>query len=94
VIDAKFAKPLDEAAILKYAEAGRTIVTVEEAVVAGGFGSAVRELLDRDGKFGVRFLSIGLPVEPYTLGKTAEIKKLLGLDADGLTARIRAFYKS
>jgi 1-deoxy-D-xylulose-5-phosphate synthase len=91
VVDAKFAKPLDEAAILKYADAGRTIVTAEEAVVAGGFGSAVRELLDRNGRFGVKFLSIGLPVEPYMMGKSGEIRKLLRLDADGLAARIREF---
>jgi len=93
VVDAKFAKPLDEEAILRYAGPGRTIVTAEEGVTAGGFGSAVRELLDRNGRFGVRFLTIGLPVEPYPLGKQGEIRKLLGLDADGLAARLREFYK-
>ncbi len=93
VIDAKFALPLDEEAILKYADEGRTIVTAEEAVAVGGFGSGVRELLDRNGRFGVRFLSVGLPVEPYMMGKQAEIRKLLRLDADGLTERILTFYK-
>jgi len=92
VVDAKFAKPLDEAAILKYAEAGRTIVTAEEAVVVGGFGGAVRELLDRNKRFGVRFLSLGLPVEVYPMGKAAQIKKALRLDVDGLAAQIREFY--
>jgi 1-deoxy-D-xylulose-5-phosphate synthase len=93
VVDAKFAKPLDEAVLLKYAEAGRTIVTAEEAAVVGGFGSAVRELLDRNGRFGVKFLTIGLPVEPYPMGKQAEIRKLLRLDVDGLAARILEFYR-
>jgi 1-deoxy-D-xylulose-5-phosphate synthase len=92
VVDAKFAKPLDEAAILKYAAAGRTIVTAEEAVVVGGFGSAVRELLDRNRRFDVRFLSLGLPVKVYPMGKAAQIRKALRLDADGLAAQIREFY--
>ena len=49
--------------------------------MVGGFGSAVREVLDRHGRFGVKFLSLGLPVEVYPMGKTAQIKKALRLDA-------------
>ena len=92
VVDAKFAKPLDEEMILRYAGEGRTIVTVEEGVSAGGFGSAVREFLDARGLFCARFLEIGLPVEPYPLGKTSQIKKSLHLDAEGLAARLREFF--
>jgi 1-deoxy-D-xylulose-5-phosphate synthase len=92
VVDAKFAKPLDEAVLLKYAGTGRTIVTAEEAVVVGGFGSAVRELLDRNRRFDVKFLSLGLPVKVYPMGKAAQIRKALRLDADGLAAQIREFY--
>ncbi|MBM3298055.1 MAG: 1-deoxy-D-xylulose-5-phosphate synthase [Candidatus Aminicenantes bacterium] len=93
VVNARFVKPLDEEMVLRFAEDGRTIITAEEGVVAGGFGSAVRELLDREKRFGVRFLSIGLPLEIYPLGKAEEIKKLYGLDADGLAAQIRSFFK-
>ncbi len=91
VINARFAKPLDEEAILSYAQKGNAIITVEEGVVSGGFGSAVRELLDRERRFDVRFLAIGLPAEVYPLGKADEIKKMLGLDTPGLAARIRRF---
>jgi 1-deoxy-D-xylulose-5-phosphate synthase len=94
VVNARFVKPLDEEMILRFAEDGNTIITVEEGVVTAGFGSAVRELLDRERKFGVRFKSIGLPLEIYPLGKSDQIKKLYGLDADGLAAQIRAFYKA
>jgi 1-deoxy-D-xylulose-5-phosphate synthase len=92
VVDAKFAKPLDEEMILRFSGAGRTIITAEEGVAAGGFGSAVREFLDARKIFGLRFLEIGLPVEPYPLGKTAQIKKLLRIDAPGIAARIREFF--
>jgi 1-deoxy-D-xylulose-5-phosphate synthase len=94
VVNARFVKPLDEEMILRFAEDGNTIITVEEGVVTAGFGSAVRELLDRERKFGVRFKSIGLPLEIYPVGKSDQIKKLYGLDADGLAAQIRAFYKA
>ena len=93
VINARFAKPLDEAAILPYAQAGNAVITVEEGVVSGGFGSAVRELLDRERRFDVRFLAIGLPAEVYPLGKADEIRRIYGLDPAGLAGRIRRFFK-
>ena len=93
VINARFAKPLDEEAILPYAQKGNAIITVEEGVVNGGFGSAVRELLDREQRFDIRFLAIGLPAEIYPLGKADEIRKMFGLDAAGLAGRIRRFLR-
>ncbi|MEE9502708.1 MAG: 1-deoxy-D-xylulose-5-phosphate synthase [Candidatus Aminicenantaceae bacterium] len=92
VVNARFAKPLDEDLILSYARSGSVILTVEEGVTAGGFGSAVRELLDRKKIFDVRFKSIGLPDEIYPLGKADQIKKMFKLDPDGLAQQIRQFY--
>jgi 1-deoxy-D-xylulose-5-phosphate synthase len=93
VVDARFAKPLDEKVLLQYAKAGRAVVTVEEGVVAGGFGSAVRELLDRHGVYGVKFKAIGLPLEIYPLGKAAQIRKRFRLDPEGLAGQIREFLR-
>ncbi len=94
VADARFAKPLDEELLLRYAQPGRTIITAEEGVVAGGMGSAVREALDRAKRFEVRFLAIGLPLEIYPLGKGDEIRRACGLDVAGLVERIKSFYAS
>jgi 1-deoxy-D-xylulose-5-phosphate synthase len=91
VVNARFVKPLDRDMILRFAGPGRTVVTLEDGIVEGGAGSAVRELLDREGRFGVRFKSIGLPVGPYLLGKTEEIRAALGLDVPGLVRAIRGF---
>jgi len=91
VINARFARPLDEEAILPYAQKGNAVITVEEGVVSGGFGSAVRELLDRERRFDLRFLAVGLPPEVYPLGKADEIREAYGLDAAGLADRIRRF---
>jgi 1-deoxy-D-xylulose-5-phosphate synthase len=93
VVNARFAKPLDEEAILPYAKSGNAVITVEEGVVSGGFGSAVRELLDRERRFDIRFLSIGLPPEVYPLGKADEIRKIYGLDSAGMAGRIRRFFR-
>jgi 1-deoxy-D-xylulose-5-phosphate synthase len=87
VVNARFAKPLDEEMILRFAHKGNAIITAEEGVLAGGFGSAVRELLDREKKFDVRFKSIGIPLEVYPVGKADQIKREFGLDADGLAAQ-------
>jgi 1-deoxy-D-xylulose-5-phosphate synthase len=92
VVNARFAKPLDEELILSYADSGNVVITVEEGVTSGGFGSAVRELLDRKKIFDVRFKSIGLPDEIYPLGKTDQVKKMFKLDPDGLAQQIRQFY--
>jgi len=94
VVNARFAKPLDEEMILRFAKPGRFIITVEEGVTAGGFGSAVREVLDRGKKFDVYFKSIGLPLEIYPLGKVDQIKKLYDLDVEGLVKQIKEFYES
>ncbi len=92
VVNARFAKPLDEELILSYAGSGNIVITVEEGVTAGGFGSAVRELLDRKKIFDVRFKSIGLPDKIYPTGKTDQVKKMFKLDPDGLAQQIRQFY--
>jgi 1-deoxy-D-xylulose-5-phosphate synthase len=92
VVNVRFVKPLDELLILRFARRGRTIITVEEGVVDGGFGSAVRELLDREKKFSIRFKSIGLPLEVFPLGKADQIKKKYKLDSEGLLHQIRGTF--
>lgn len=91
VVNARFAKPLDEEMILRYARPGRMIVTAEEGVIEGGFGSAVREFLDSRNLFDIRFKRIGLPVEIYPVGKVDQIKARYRLDVPGLVDQIRKF---
>ncbi len=92
VVNARFAKPLDEEVILRFAKKGAVIITAEEGVTAGGFGSGVRELLDREKRFDIKFRSIGLPLEIYPLGKVEPIKKKYLLDEKGLFKQIKEFY--
>ena len=92
VINARFARPLDENLIIEQARQAKTIFTLEEGIIEGGFGSAVRELLDRHGLYQARFKSFGLPTALYPLGKPDEIRKLLRLDVDSLVEDISRFY--
>jgi len=92
VANARFAKPLDEEMILGFARKADVIITAEEGVIAGGMGSAVREVLDREEKFRIRFKRIGIPLEIYPLGDASEIKKRLLLDEEGIVRQIREFY--
>ncbi|RYD04430.1 hypothetical protein N752_13735 [Desulforamulus aquiferis] len=61
VINARFIKPLDQELIIKYAKVIKNIVTIEEHVLMGGFGSAVIELLESEGINDVAIKCIGLP---------------------------------
>lgn len=85
VVDARFVKPIDENTVLACAARG-PIVTVEENVLAGGFGSAIVELLqDR----GVRYPAVrrlGLADRFFEHGDTLVLRGEAGLDAVGIAA--------
>ena len=94
VMNARYASPLDEEMILGFAERGSAVITAEEGVVAGGFGSAVREFLDTMNIFNIKFKRIGIPKKIYPAGKVEQIKKMFGLDPDGIVGHIESLYKS
>ncbi|MEO8438296.1 MAG: 1-deoxy-D-xylulose-5-phosphate synthase, partial [Chloroflexota bacterium] len=95
VINARFAKPLDRELILGAARGKRLVVTLEESVVAGGFGSAVLELLEEarltDPAYRELALKIvGLPGERFIdHGAVADLRRLVRIDAPGIEAQIR-----
>ena len=86
-------KPIDEEAIRKAAAETRRIITLEEHSVAGGFGSAVAEVLAESG-VNARFLRIGFPpVFAHEVGNQDYIKKCYGLDVDSVVERLREFLR-
>jgi 1-deoxy-D-xylulose-5-phosphate synthase len=91
VVNARFVKPLDSQLLLALARTKRLIVTVEEAYLAGGFGSAVAELLEENGLLDrVRVVRMGVPDRIITHGDPKLLLAKYGLDADGIYTRIRA----
>lgn len=91
VINARFAKPLDEELILKITKKTGRVVTIEEHALLGGFGSAVLECLDAHRLTGVKTLRIGLPDKFIEHGSQKILRRKYGLDADGITASVKEF---
>jgi 1-deoxy-D-xylulose-5-phosphate synthase len=95
VVNARFAKPLDRQLILGQARGKRLVLTFEESVVTGGFGSAVLETIEEARltdpalrQTSVRIL--GIPADRFVdHGSVADLRRLLRLDAPGLEAQVR-----
>ncbi|SEO77894.1 1-deoxy-D-xylulose-5-phosphate synthase [Propionispora vibrioides] len=92
VVNARFVKPLDRSVIHLLAETG-PLITVEENVLAGGFGSAVLECLSDQGLAGSRVLRLGLPDEFIEHGAHALLLKKYGLDANGIARQTAGFLR-
>ncbi len=90
VVNARWAKPLDEAMILRLARNTRRIVTVEDHAVAGGFGSAVLELLEQHGLRDVDTRLIGLPDTFVEHGAPTILKELYGLSSSHIKDVVRS----
>jgi 1-deoxy-D-xylulose-5-phosphate synthase len=89
VADARFAKPLDGELIERLAAEHDLIVTVEENVLAGGFGSGVLEhLADNDLLGATRVLRVGLPDRFVTHGKPALLREEVGLTPEAVADRV------
>lgn len=95
VVDARFAKPLDRQLILDSARGKRLVVTFEESVTTGGFGSGVLELLEEarmaDPAYRDTIVRIvGIPGDRFVdHGSVADLRRLLRLDVPGLSAQVR-----
>jgi len=92
VADGVFAKPLDTELAERLAAEHELLVTIEENVLPGGFGSAVLEHLedafgDRDGRR-ARVLRIGLPDRYVTHGKPALLREEVGLTGEAVAERV------
>ena len=90
VVNARFVKPLDSGLLLALAHTKRLIVTVEEAYLAGGFGSAVMELLEENGLLDqLKLVRMGVPDRIITHGDPKLLLAKYGLDADGIYTRVK-----
>jgi len=89
VVDARFAKPLDEEAILSVVAGHRAVVLAEEHAPAGGFASAVLELLAERGVGAAHVSRAGLPDRFVNHASRDEQLASLQLDGPGLAERIR-----
>jgi 1-deoxy-D-xylulose-5-phosphate synthase len=90
VVDARFAKPIDAALMAQLAAEHELLVTIEEGVLAGGFGSAVWETLNERGIDSPRILRLGLPDRFVTHGPPAVLHAEVGFTGTRIAERIEA----
>ncbi len=91
VINARFVKPLDKAWLLESLRGVRTILTVEENVLAGGFGSAIRELLAGE-SFVIH--TLGIPDKFIEQGTQPKLRSLVGLTEENIADTLRTLHSS
>jgi 1-deoxy-D-xylulose-5-phosphate synthase len=90
VINPRFIKPMDSELIIGEAHKSGRVLVVEEGVLAGGFGSAVLEMLSEQGVRGIEVHRMGIPDQFVEHGTRQELLDELGLCKEGVAAKIRS----
>ena len=88
VINARFIKPLDSSMLEEVCHKVGKIVTIEEGVISGGFGSAVLEFMERENIHNVRVECIGLPDQFIEHGAREELLRKYHFTPDEIAATI------
>jgi 1-deoxy-D-xylulose-5-phosphate synthase len=85
VVNARFVKPLDRDLLREVLTRVSSVITVEDHVIAGGFGSAILEFLEEEGMSHLRVRRMGVPDRFIPHGTQDELKKLCGFDREAIT---------
>ncbi len=93
VINPRFVKPLDRALLLRYAARAAAVVTFEDHVLAGGFGSAVLEELEQAGIV-TPVVRIGWPDQFIEHGKVDELRERYGVTVDAAWQRLQPILRT
>ncbi len=86
--DLRFLKPLDEEILHSICKEFKNIITIEDGVINGGFGSAVIEFIS-DNQYNVSVKRLGIPDTFVEHGSPEELYEMLGLNAAGIAASIK-----
>ena len=92
VVNARFAKPLDSELILGIGDQIKCMVTVEENVLIGGFGSGVVDLFQKAGLCDVHVECIGIPDEFVEHGTQEILRAKYRLDAEGIAQTVFSLF--
>jgi len=89
VADARFAKPIDAGLLAQLALEHELLVTIEEGVLQGGFGTAVWETLNESGAPLPRIIRVGMPDRYVTHGKPDLLHAEVGFTGERIAERVR-----
>ncbi len=93
VVNCRFVKPLDEELLVNAAIECKKVLTVEENVLMGGFGTAILELLEKRGAFGVKTIRLGISDEFVEHATQEELRAKFGIDSAGIAEAARRLMK-
>lgn len=88
VINVRFVKPLDTALLLRFSRQTQRVVTIEEGILAGGFGSAVAELLMDNGLGNVELVRLGINDTFVEHGAPKLLREKYGLTPEGIVTAV------
>ena len=88
--DMRFVKPMDLNILHKVCQSGDKIITIEDGVITGGFGSAILEFM-ADNNYTNNIKLLGIPDKFIKHGETNKLKESIGLDSIGLKKEIEKF---
>jgi len=88
VINSRFLKPLDEELICSWAEKTGKVLTVEENVLQGGFGSAVLEIVQEKGLLSIWVKRLGIPDLFVEHGSQSLLRQSYGIDEEGIAKNV------
>jgi 1-deoxy-D-xylulose-5-phosphate synthase len=86
VVNCRFVKPLDEQMLQHLAETHQMFVTVEEATLVGGFGSAINDWITDNLRTPVRLRRMGIPDNFIEHGNRDKLLELVSLHPEGIAA--------
>lgn len=92
VINSRFLKPLDGALLCEWAKRTGKVLTVEENVLQGGFGSAVLELFQEKGLISVQVKRLGIPDIFLEHGPQALLREKYGIDENGIMNVVKKMF--
>jgi 1-deoxy-D-xylulose-5-phosphate synthase len=93
VVNARFVKPLDEGMLLSILKGFNKIITIEENVLLGGFGSAILEFAETHSINNVIVKRMGIPDKFIQHGPRKKLLSILGLDKDGIGKMVKNVLK-
>ena len=91
LVNARFVKPLDEAGLTESIRRTKVLVTLEDNIITGGFGSCVSDFIKASGERDVRMLKLGWPQQFLEHGSIDELFRKYRLDAESVAERIYEF---
>lgn len=90
IVNSRFLKPIDEDLLHRILKSHKKIVTIEDNVIAGGFGSVINKFI-LDNNYNVDIINIGIDGQFVQHGNADELYKILGLSPESIAAKIKSF---